>query len=59
MFGYVDKIGTSDDLWEGKMAATSDMKVWVAAALKSMGGVGWSREVAKYIWDNHEVEIKR
>lgn len=22
------------------------------------GGIGWPREVAKYIWDNYEVEIK-
>lgn len=41
------------------MVKREDMKPWVVAALESMGGAGWPREVAKYIWDNYESEIKR
>ena len=41
------------------MASRNDMKVWVADALASMGGAAWPKEVAKYIWDNYEVEIRR
>lgn len=40
------------------MASRKEMKTWVRAALTSMGGSGWPRDVAKYIWDNYEVEIK-
>ena len=40
------------------MASRNDMKIWVAAALVSMGGKGWPKDVAKYIWDNYEVQIK-
>lgn len=41
------------------MVTREDMKPWVVAALTSMGGKGWPRDVAKYIWDNYEIEIKR
>ena len=41
------------------MITREDMKPWVVTALKSMGGVGWPRDVAKYIWDHYESDIKR
>jgi hypothetical protein len=35
------------------------MKDWVIKALKSLGGKGWPKDVAKYIWDHYEGELKR
>jgi len=43
----------------GAMATREDMKVWVIDALKSLGGKGWPKDVAKYIWDHYEAELKR
>ena len=41
------------------MAATrDDMKDWVVQALNSLGGKGWPKDVAKYIWDHYEAELK-
>lgn len=41
------------------MATREDMKDWVIQALKSLGGKGWPKDVAKYIWDHYEPELKR
>lgn len=41
------------------MATREDMKGWVLNALRSLGGKGWPKDVAKYIWDNYEAELKR
>ena len=41
------------------MATREDMKKWVVAALKSLGGKAWPKDVARYIWDSYEVEIRR
>lgn len=40
------------------MASREDMKLWVVRALKSLGGKGWPKDVAKFIWDNYESELK-
>lgn len=36
----------------------NEMKYWVIDALKSMGGKGWPKDVAKYIWHKHEQELR-
>ncbi len=41
------------------MATRNDMKDWVLQALRSSGGKGWPKDVAKFIWDNYEDELKR
>lgn len=41
------------------MATRNDMKNWVIVALKSLGGKAWPSEVAKYIWDSYEFELRR
>ena len=41
------------------MLRREDMKPWVIEALKSMGGRGWPKDVAKYIWDHYEPELKK
>ena len=40
------------------MASREDMKAWVVCALTSSGGMAWPSEVAKYIWDNYEAELR-
>jgi len=34
------------------------MMPWIIDCLKSRGGGGWPKDVAKYVWENHESEIK-
>lgn len=41
------------------MASREDMKAWVVTALTSLGGKAWPSDVAKYIWDNYEAELRR
>lgn len=41
------------------MATREDMKDWVIIALKSMRGKGWPKDVAKYIWDHYEDELRK
>jgi hypothetical protein len=36
-----------------------DMKDWVLEALRSLGGKGYPKDVAKYIWEHYEAELKR
>jgi len=40
------------------MATRKDMKGWVLAALNALGGKAWPSDVAKYIWDNYEQELR-
>lgn len=40
------------------MTSREDMKPWIIAALKSLGGRAWPSEVAEYIWRNYETEIR-
>lgn len=41
------------------MVSRNDMKNWVIKALQSQNGVGWPREVSKYIWDNYQSELMK
>jgi hypothetical protein len=41
------------------MASREDMKGWVVLALKSFGGKGWPKDVAKYIWEHYEPELRK
>lgn len=41
------------------MTNREDMKEWVLVALKSLGGKGWPKDVAKYIWDHYEAELRK
>lgn len=41
------------------MATREDMKAWVLVALKSFGGKGWPKDVAKYIWEHYESDLKK
>lgn len=40
------------------MATRSSLKGWVIEALKANGGSATIPEVAKYIWDKHEIELR-
>ncbi|QCP60983.1 hypothetical protein [Pantoea sp. SO10] len=35
------------------------MKDWIIEALHSMNGVGWPKDVAKYVWEKYEGDLKR
>lgn len=41
------------------MATKADLPDWVEAAIKAHGGSARLLEVAKYIWDNHESDLRR
>ena len=41
------------------MADRESLKMWVVQALKSNGGTARLVEVAKYIWDRHESELRK
>lgn len=34
------------------------MKDWIINYLKFRGGSGWPREVSKYVWENHEEQLR-
>lgn len=34
------------------------MKVWIVECLNSRGGAGWPKDVAKYVWEKYESELK-
>lgn len=40
------------------MADRNDLDNWVVDALTSLGGKGTIVEIAKYIWDNHESDLR-
>ena len=40
------------------MITRESMKPWIIECLKSRGGSGWPRDVAKYIWDTYESDLK-
>ena len=40
------------------MVTRDSMTIWVLEALEAQGGKGWPREVAKYIWDHYEKELR-
>ncbi|MGP9809006.1 hypothetical protein ACT3TQ_13245 [Halomonas sp. AOP12-C2-37] len=41
------------------MASKEDLQDWVADAIRAHGGKAKLVQVAKYIWDNYEAELKR
>ncbi len=41
------------------MASRESMKEWVILALKAQEGIGWPKDVAKYIWQHYEIELKK
>jgi len=41
------------------MLTREDMAEWVVEALRSHSGSAWPKDVAKYIWENYESELKR
>ena len=40
------------------MVTRESMKLWIIECLQHRGGSGWPREVSKYVWGNHEAELK-
>lgn len=40
------------------MTTRDDIMDWIIISLKSRGGKGMPKEVAKYIWDNYEAELR-
>ena len=40
------------------MADGLGLQVWVVAALKELGGEGTVTEIARWIWENHESELR-
>lgn len=34
------------------------MKPWIIEALKANKGKAWPKQVAQYVWEHHEAEIK-
>lgn len=40
------------------MISRVDMKLWVIEALTSFGGKAWPKDVAKYIWDKYDAELR-
>lgn len=41
------------------MANKHDLLDWLHEALKSLGGKGRIAELCKYIWENHEKELRQ
>jgi len=41
------------------MATREDMKGWVLEALRLLGGKGYPKDVAKYIWEHYEQDLRR
>lgn len=41
------------------MVTRESMKLWIIEGLTSMGGVGWPRDIAKYVWDNYEDDLRK
>jgi hypothetical protein len=41
------------------MVTRDKLKVWVLDALKIHGGTARVPDIAKYIWDNHETELRK
>ena len=40
------------------MTTRENMKEWVLVALTSLGGRGWPKAVAKYIWEHYEIDLR-
>lgn len=40
------------------MPTKDDLKDWVVAALRAQGGSAHLLDIAKWLWDNHEQELR-
>jgi hypothetical protein len=40
------------------MKSDADLERWILAALRSTGGTATIVEIARYIWSNHEAELR-
>ena len=40
------------------MVTRADMMEWVLRALRDLGGKGWPKDVAKYVWENYEDDLR-
>ncbi len=40
------------------MIKRDDMMPWVVKCLESHGGKAWPKDVAKYIWENYESQLR-
>jgi len=41
------------------MATRSDLKKWLIEALEAQGGQARIIDVCKYVWDKHEIDLRR
>lgn len=41
------------------MATRNDFEDWIIEALHYFNGSGWPKDVAKYIWDHYEDELRQ
>lgn len=41
------------------MVSREVMMDWVVDCLRDIGGKGFPKEVAKYIWEHHETELRK
>jgi hypothetical protein len=41
------------------MVTRDKLKIWVLDALTSQGGTARVPDIAKYIWDHHEAELRK
>ncbi|MCO7199982.1 MULTISPECIES: hypothetical protein [Pseudoalteromonas] len=40
------------------MVTREDMKGWIIECLQSRGGSGWPKDVARYVWESYEKELR-
>ncbi|EOV5433735.1 hypothetical protein ACOAS5_001438 [Vibrio parahaemolyticus] len=40
------------------MVNRSIMKNWIVECLQSRGGSGWPKDVAKYVWESYESDLR-
>ncbi len=40
------------------MVTRESMKFWIVECLESRGGSGWPKDVAKYVWDSYESDLR-
>ncbi|EGR2565404.1 hypothetical protein DXI19_08260 [Vibrio parahaemolyticus] len=40
------------------MVTRESMKSWIVECLELGGGAGWPKEVAKYVWESYESDLR-
>ncbi len=40
------------------MVTRESMKSWIVECLESRGGSGWPKDVAKYVWEMYESDLR-